>query len=141
MRDYSYSESALLAKEREKSILSAALAHDLVSVVMRRLSSLSGQRPPARRTERTGLRRMMLLSTIDRLAVTRLLAGYGLDLRLVAAAEPIPGSYWGESEAGLRGNCAVRAHRHAAAFDAARGGALHLHEPGTPRRARPRCRR
>jgi LPS-assembly lipoprotein len=42
LRDYSYSESALLAKEREKSILSAALANDLVSVVMRRLSSLSG---------------------------------------------------------------------------------------------------
>jgi len=42
VRDYSYSESALLAKEREQSILSAALANDLVSVVMRRLSSLSG---------------------------------------------------------------------------------------------------
>lgn len=42
VRDYSYSESALLAKEREKTILSAALANDLVSVVMRRLSSLSG---------------------------------------------------------------------------------------------------
>ena len=32
--------------------------------------------------------------------VTRLLAGFGLDLRVVAAAEPIRGSYWGESEAG-----------------------------------------
>jgi LPS-assembly lipoprotein len=42
VRDYSYSESALLAKEREKSILSEALANDMVSVVMRRLSSLSG---------------------------------------------------------------------------------------------------
>jgi LPS-assembly lipoprotein len=42
VRDYSYSESALLAKEREKSILSEALANDLVSVVMRRLSSLAG---------------------------------------------------------------------------------------------------
>ncbi|HEY3730093.1 MAG TPA: LPS assembly lipoprotein LptE [Steroidobacteraceae bacterium] len=41
VRDYSYSESAQLAKERERSILSAALADDLVSVVMRRLSSLS----------------------------------------------------------------------------------------------------
>jgi len=40
VRDYSYSESELLAKEREKSILSAALANDLVSVVMRRLSSV-----------------------------------------------------------------------------------------------------
>jgi hypothetical protein len=47
----------------------------------------------------------MLLSTIDRVEVTRLLAGFGLDLRLVAAAEPIPGSYWGESEAGLQGSC------------------------------------
>jgi LPS-assembly lipoprotein len=42
VRDYSYSESAQLAKEREYAILSQALAHDLVSVVMRRLSSLSG---------------------------------------------------------------------------------------------------
>lgn len=48
---------------------------------------------------------MLLLSTIDRLEVTRLLAGFGLDVRLVAAAEPIPGSYWGESEAGLQGGC------------------------------------
>jgi outer membrane lipopolysaccharide assembly protein LptE/RlpB len=47
VRDYSYSESALLAKEREKSILSAALANELVSVVMRRLSSLSGAPPAA----------------------------------------------------------------------------------------------
>jgi LPS-assembly lipoprotein len=48
VRDYSYSESALLAKEREKSILSEALANDLVSVVMRRLSSLSGGAGAAR---------------------------------------------------------------------------------------------
>ena len=48
---------------------------------------------------------MLLLSAINRLDVMRLLTGYGLDLRLVAAAEPIPGSYWGESEAGLQGSC------------------------------------
>jgi len=47
LRDYSYSESAQLAKEREKNILSAALAHDLVTVVMRRLSSLSSTQEPA----------------------------------------------------------------------------------------------
>ena len=47
---------------------------------------------------------MLLLSAIDRHHVIRLLAGYGLDLRLVTSAEPIPGSYWGESEAGLQGN-------------------------------------
>ena len=42
IRDYSYSESAQLAKQRERAILSEALANDLVSVVMRRLASLSG---------------------------------------------------------------------------------------------------
>jgi LPS-assembly lipoprotein len=46
VRDYSYSESAQLAKERENAILSQALAHDLVSVVMRRLASLSGGAAP-----------------------------------------------------------------------------------------------
>jgi LPS-assembly lipoprotein len=40
VRDYNFSESQLLAKERERRILSEALAHDLVSVVMRRLASL-----------------------------------------------------------------------------------------------------
>ena len=40
VRDYNFSESQLLAKERETRLLSEALAHDLVSVVMRRLSSL-----------------------------------------------------------------------------------------------------
>jgi hypothetical protein len=35
------------------------------------------------------------------LALTR---RYGLTLRLLAADDTLPGSYWGESEAGLRGN-------------------------------------
>jgi LPS-assembly lipoprotein len=39
-REYSFTESALLAKEREKESLSAALADDLVTIVMRRLASL-----------------------------------------------------------------------------------------------------
>jgi hypothetical protein len=47
---------------------------------------------------------MMLLSTVERPGLLRLLAGYGLDLRLVAPAAPIPGTYWGESEAGLQGS-------------------------------------
>jgi hypothetical protein len=38
-------------------------------------------------------------------ALARLLAHYGLKLVLVPAGEPIPGSYWGESEAGLKGDC------------------------------------
>ncbi|MCC7460860.1 MAG: hypothetical protein IT480_00205 [Gammaproteobacteria bacterium] len=43
------------------------------------------------------------MSAVDRRGVTLLLARYRLDLRLVQPADSIPGSYWGESEAGLRG--------------------------------------
>jgi hypothetical protein len=46
---------------------------------------------------------MLRLSNIDALAAVRLLANYGLDLRLLAAGESIEASYWGDSEAGLRG--------------------------------------
>lgn len=46
----------------------------------------------------------MLLSGVDRVAVAALLDRYGLKLQLVAPNESIPGSYWGESEAGLRGD-------------------------------------
>ena len=47
---------------------------------------------------------MLLLSAIDRLALATLLKRYGLELTLVAPQEVIPGSYWGDSEAGLQGN-------------------------------------
>ncbi len=46
---------------------------------------------------------MLHLSNVDRTAVTRLLARYQLDLRVVAPNDPIPASYWGDSEAGLSG--------------------------------------
>jgi hypothetical protein len=41
---------------------------------------------------------------MNRLPLAELLAAYGLDLRLVSTGEPIPGSYWGDSEAGLKGS-------------------------------------
>ena len=47
---------------------------------------------------------MLRLSGIDRLAVAQLLARFQLQLELVAVGDRIPGSYWGESEAGLRGD-------------------------------------
>jgi len=47
---------------------------------------------------------VLLLADVDRVALTLLLARYGLTLALVAAEEEIPGSYWGDSEAGLRGD-------------------------------------
>jgi hypothetical protein len=47
---------------------------------------------------------VLLLNAVDRVAVALLLARYGLTLALVAKREVIPGSYWGDSEAGLRGD-------------------------------------
>ena len=46
----------------------------------------------------------MRLNLVDRVAVALLLSRYGLTLTLVAPEEVIPGSYWGESEAGLKGD-------------------------------------
>ncbi len=54
---------------------------------------------PARDPEPPVLR----LNSIDRMPLYLLLARYGMELRLVAPQEDIPGSYWGESEAGLVG--------------------------------------
>jgi len=47
---------------------------------------------------------VLLLNAIDRVAVALLLARYGLTLTLAASGEAIPGSYWGDSEAGLQGD-------------------------------------
>lgn len=46
---------------------------------------------------------VLLLRSVDRVAVALLLDRFGLELALVAHGEAIPGSYWGDSEAGLRG--------------------------------------
>jgi hypothetical protein len=45
---------------------------------------------------------MLLLSAVDRVAIAALLERYGLSLALIAPDEAIPGSYWGEREAGLK---------------------------------------
>ena len=47
---------------------------------------------------------MLLLRAMNRLPLAGLLAAYALELRLVPAGETIPGSYWGDSEAGLKGS-------------------------------------
>ncbi len=47
---------------------------------------------------------MLTLADISTSHVAALLARYHLQLHVVANGEPIPGSYWGESEAGLIGN-------------------------------------
>lgn len=47
---------------------------------------------------------VLRLNGTDRVMLALLLARYGLELTLVAPEEKIPASYWGESEAGLRGD-------------------------------------
>lgn len=47
---------------------------------------------------------MLLLNGIDRVVLGVLLDRYGLELLLLAPDEVIPGSYWGDSEAGLIGS-------------------------------------
>ena len=47
---------------------------------------------------------MLLVNSIDRLSLQLLLDRYGLVMQLVAPDEVIPGSYWGEREAGLIGS-------------------------------------
>jgi hypothetical protein len=46
---------------------------------------------------------LLRLNGVDRVTLGVLLGRYGLALTLVAPEEVIPGSYWGESEAGLKG--------------------------------------
>jgi hypothetical protein len=46
---------------------------------------------------------VLLLAATERAPLARLLRGYGLTLALVPDGQHIPGSYWGESEAGLKG--------------------------------------
>lgn len=46
---------------------------------------------------------VLRLAGLDRVAIATLLARYGLDLRMLPVGEQIPGSYWGEAEAGLKG--------------------------------------
>jgi hypothetical protein len=49
-------------------------------------------------------RAVITLADLDRREVTELLASFGARLVELAPHDPIPGSYWGDSEAGLRGN-------------------------------------
>jgi hypothetical protein len=45
---------------------------------------------------------VITLAQVPRIVVATLLSRYGLELRLIPAGELIPGSYWGETEAGLK---------------------------------------
>jgi hypothetical protein len=47
---------------------------------------------------------MLRLATINRVELALVLHHYGLTLTLIAPHEEIPGSFWGDSEAGLKGD-------------------------------------
>jgi hypothetical protein len=53
---------------------------------------------------------MLRMGELDRLAVGLLFSRFGLALRLVPHGEDIPGSYWGETEAGLKGSTLYARH-------------------------------
>lgn len=48
---------------------------------------------------------VLLLTDVDTTAVTSLLAAHGLELISVPDDQPIPGSFWGDPEAGVIGHC------------------------------------
>jgi hypothetical protein len=48
---------------------------------------------------------VLRLYAVDRVELAVQLGRYGMSVVLVAAGEAIPGSYWGDSEAGLKDDC------------------------------------
>ncbi len=78
---------------------------------------------------------------IDRQAIARVVARFGLELTEVADGHPIPGSFWGDSEAGLIGSrlfarpdtplhSLLHETCHYICLDAARRSALHTDAGG-----------
>ena len=47
---------------------------------------------------------MLLVSAVDPAGLRQLFARYGIEIKHLAAGQAIPGSFWGESEAGLVGS-------------------------------------
>ena len=45
---------------------------------------------------------VLRMNTVERMPLATLLASYGIEFVLIAPEELIPGSYWGDSEAGLK---------------------------------------
>jgi hypothetical protein len=85
---------------------------------------------------------VQLLSSLDAGAVVRLMEHCGLRLRWIEPGAPVPGSYWGEPEAGLigaeifaRADTPVHSLLHEAChflcMDATRRGTLHTDAGGT----------
>lgn len=85
---------------------------------------------------------VLTCADVDAGELASLLAGFGLELAWVEAGTPIPGTYWGEPEAGLIGNrlhirpdtplhSALHEGGHFICMDAARRASLHTDAGGT----------
>ena len=124
-RAYTYDETQVLAKAAEEEILRQALAEDLARRVMQRIQALGATaavpRPIARVVSASPApaepATVVALAALDRAEIAALLDAYGARLVTVRAGDAIPGSYWGDSEAGLIGNAVyVRADTAAHSF-------------------------
>jgi hypothetical protein len=62
------------------------------------------QSPSAATVDDAAFYEVLRLSSIDNVAVRALLSHHGLVLECIDDGAPIPGSFWGESEAGVIGN-------------------------------------
>ena len=76
----------------------------MVSVMMSdKVAALAGESTLAANASLSALP-VLALTAVEISEVRRLLARFGLHLEMVPEAASIPGSYWGDSEAGLVGN-------------------------------------
>jgi hypothetical protein len=129
-KDYSFDQDVQLAKEHEADILRQQMARDLVAIAMRRLTSLKyGARPRAAGQRHRSNRLQLLLDQI------------WIGACWWRRREVIPGSYWGEREAGLIGSkiyARLDTPLHSVLHEER---AFHLHDAGAARRIGHRCGR
>lgn len=89
----------------------------------------------------TDMNLVLRLQDADRISVAAVIGKYGLSLVQVADASPIPGSFWGDEEAGLIGNeifargdtpvhSVLHETCHFICMDQARRGGIHTNAGG-----------
>jgi hypothetical protein len=67
--------------------------------------SLSGQPGSAGDQMTEPAKQVLTYASADQAALAALLHRYGMTIQLVSPEAEIPGSFWGDEEAGLKGNC------------------------------------
>jgi hypothetical protein len=111
---------------------------NIVRAIVNAIVNIDPVRPALEPASEPAVVRVSALGTD---ALRALFAGHGLQLRIVADDDEIPGSYWGETEAGLIGNVlyirndtpvhsALHEGCHWLCMDAARRAAVHTDANG-----------